>query len=160
MAFDAFMKLDGIKGESKDDKHKNEIDVLSFSWGAAQLGTHGFGGGGGAGKVDVHDMTFTKKMDSSSPDIMLACCNGKHLKDATLLLRKAGENPVDYLKVKMEDVLISGYNTGGHGGDEVITENVTLNFAKFDYEYVEQDAKGKGMAPKKIGWDIEKNIKK
>lgn len=160
MAVDAFMKINGIKGESKGDKHKDEIDVLSWSWGMAQMGTGHTGGGLGTGKVDVHDLTFTKYLDKATPELMLHCCNGKHIPDCTLTLQKAGENPVTYLKIKMENVVISGVNTGGHGGDERITENVTLNFEKVEVEYVPQDEKGKGQAPVKMGWDIAVNKKK
>ena len=82
MAVDMFMKIDGIKGESGDGKHPEEIDVLSWSWGMSQSGSAHMGGGAGSGKVNVNDLSFTKYIDKSSPDLYLSCCNGKHLKDA------------------------------------------------------------------------------
>src|SRR6267142_2234459 len=130
MAVDMFLKLDGIKGESKDHKHKDEIHIESFSWGMSQTGAHGSGGGGGAGKVSVHDISVTKFVDKATPELMLHCANGKHIKDGLITVRKAGEHPVEYMKIKLTDVFISSVQEAGHGGD-LLTENVTINFAKF-----------------------------
>jgi len=158
MAVDVFLKLDGIKGESADHKHKDEIHIESFSWGLNQTGTHGAGGGGGAGKVSVHDISISKFVDKASPELMLACANGKHIKEATITVRKAGEKPLEYLKIKLTDILISGVqaSTGG----ELLSENVTLNFAKFQLEYQEQgpDGAAKG-GPVMMGWDVKSNQK-
>src|SRR2546428_9031240 len=130
MAVDMFMKLDGIKGESGDDKHKEEIDVLSWSWGLSQSGSAHMGSGAGAGKVNVNDLSFTKYIDKSSPDLYLSCCNGKHLKDAKLVVRKAGENPLEYLIVTMEDVIVSLVNPGGLGGEGRLMYPATLNLPR------------------------------
>lgn len=159
MAVDMFLKLDGIKGESKDSKHPDEIHIESFSWGLSQTGAHGAGGGGGAGKVSVHDISVTKFLDKASPELMLACCNGKHIKEGLITVRKAGENPVEYLKIKLTDILISGVQDAGHGSD-LLTENVTLNFAKFNVDYQEQGKDGKAAGgPVKMGWDVKQNVK-
>jgi type VI secretion system secreted protein Hcp len=154
-----FLKLDGIKGESGDHKHKDEIHIESFSWGLSQSGASGTGGGGGAGKVSVHDISCTKFTDKASPELMLACASGKHIKEGLITVRKAGEQPVEYLKIKLTDILISGYQTAGHGSD-LLTENVTLNFAKFNVDYQEQgpDGKAKG-GPVSMGWDVKANKK-
>ena len=96
MAVDMFIKIGDVKGEAQDSKHKGEIDVLSWSWGMTQSGTAHMGAGGGSGKVNVQDLTFTKYVDSSSAKLMMACCNGKHYADALLTVRKAGEKPVEY----------------------------------------------------------------
>jgi type VI secretion system secreted protein Hcp len=161
MAVDAFLMLDGIKGESTDDKHKDEIDVLAWSWGMSQSGTFGSGPGGGAGKVDVQDISFTKYVDASSPELMTHCCNGKHIGKGTLTLRKAGEKPLDYLIIKFEKLLVSSLSTGGSNGEERLTENVTFNFGNFEVEYQAQDDKGgpKG-GPVKASWDLQANKKK
>ena len=111
--FDAFLKLDGIKGESADAKHKGEIDIESFSWGLAQTGISSTGGGGGAGKVKVHDMFFMKKTDASSPLLFLNCANGAHIKEANFVVRKAGGTQLEYLKIKLTDVLVSSYKPHG-----------------------------------------------
>jgi type VI secretion system secreted protein Hcp len=161
---DIFMKIDGIEGEAKDvsgKKHTGEIDVVSWSWGATQTGTHSTGGGGGAGKVSVSDLTFTKHVDKSSTALLLACCNGKHIKDATLTVRKAGETPLEFLSVKLTDILVSSVQEGGaSNGDLLPTEHVTLNFSKFEVVYKEQDNKGAQKGGDiKMGWDVKGNIK-
>lgn len=159
MAVDMFMKIDGVTGESQDSAHGEEIDVIAWTWGLQQSGSRHGGGGGGSGKVNVQDLSFTKYVDKSSTDLMLFCCNGKHVKEATLTVRKAGESPLEYIKVKMSDCLISGVTTGGSGGEDRLTENVTLNFAKVEVEYTPQKADGSGDAPATMGWDISKNEK-
>lgn len=159
MAVDMFLKLDGIKGESKDHKHKDEIHIESFSWGLSQTGTHGVGGGGGAGKVNVHDISMVKALDKSSPELMLACCNGKHIKDGLITVRKAGEKPLEYLKIKLTDILVSGVSHASSGGDTLM-ESLSLNFAKFQMEYQPQGATGGAEGgPVLMGWDVKGNIK-
>ena len=159
MAVDMFMKIDSQKGESKDKAHKDEIDVLSWSWGMSNAGTSHTGGGSGAGKVYVHDLSFTKYLDKSSPDLMLSCCNGKHYKEAKLTVRKAGEKPLEYLIITMSDLLITAVSTGGSGGEDRLTENVTLNFAKVKVEYAEQTATGTAGDKPKMTWNIAQNVK-
>ena len=158
MAVDMFLKLDGIKGESKDHKHAGEIHIESFSWGLSQTGAHATGGGGGAGKVSVHDISITKFVDKSSCALMLACCNGKHIPSGLITVRKAGEKPLEYLKIKLTDILISGYQTAGHGSD-LLTENFTINFAKVQIDYQEQKPDGSGSPAGAFGWDVKANIK-
>jgi type VI secretion system secreted protein Hcp len=159
MAVDMFVKIGDIKGESRDDKHKGEIDVLAWSWGMSQTGSGHTGGGAGTGKVQVNDLSLTKYIDMASPDLMLACCNGKHYNEAKLTVRKAGENPLEYLVITMSDVIITGVQTGGSGGEDKLTENVTMNFAKVKVDYTEQTSTGAKGATPKMGWDIEANKK-
>ena len=160
MAVDMFMKIGDVKGESGDSTHKGEIDVLAWSWGMSQSGTTHGGSGGGAGKVNVQDLSFTKHIDKSSPILVMTCCNGKHHKDATLTIRKAGETPLEYLIIKMEEVLVTSVSTGGSGGEDRLTENVTLNFAKFSLSYQPQDKAGaKEGGAIEAKWDINANIK-
>jgi type VI secretion system secreted protein Hcp len=160
MAVDMFMKIGALKGESKDDKHKDDIDVLAWSWGMSNSGSAHVGGGAGAGKVNVQDLSFTKYLDQSSPDLMLACCNGKHFDNATLVVRKAGgAAPLEYLKIHLVEVMVTSVSTGGSGGEDRLTENVTLNFAKVKVDYEEQTKEGTGGAKPKMGWDIAANKK-
>jgi type VI secretion system secreted protein Hcp len=154
-----FLKLDGIKGESKDHKHKDEIHIESFSWGMSQTGAHGAGGGGGAGKVNVHDISVTKFVDKSSAALMLACCAGKHIPSGEIAVRKAGDKPLEYLKIKLTDILITGVQVAGHGGGDVLTENLSINFAKFNVTYQEQKADGSGQPGGEMGWDVKANVK-
>jgi type VI secretion system secreted protein Hcp len=113
--FDAFLKIDGIDGESADAKHKGEIDVESWSWVAQQTGTHAHGSGGGAGKVSMDDVHFVMKTSKASPKLMLACASGQHIKKAVLTCRKAGGEQQEYLKVTFSDLLVSSYHGGGAG---------------------------------------------
>ena len=142
MACDMFLKLEGIDGESVDDKHAKSIDTLSWSWGMSQSGTTHIGTGGGSGKVSVQDMSVVKYVDKSSTVLIMACCKGTHIPEATLTVRKAGDKPLEYIKIKMTDVIVSAVSTGGSGGEDRLTENVTLNFAKVEFEYQQQAKTG------------------
>ena len=158
MATDMFLKIDGVDGESRDSEHKGEIDVLAWSWGLSQSGTTHMGGGGGSGKVSIQDISVTKWVDKSSPNLMKYCCNGKHFKEALLTVRKAGEKPLEYVKIKMNDLIISSISTGGSGGEDRLTENVTLNFSKVGFEYQPQKDDGTkdgGAIP--MIWNIKEN---
>jgi type VI secretion system secreted protein Hcp len=159
MAMDQFIKIGSIKGESKDKAHKDEIDVLSWSWGVSNSGSAQMGGGQGAGKCNVQDLSFTKYIDKSSPDLMLYCLNGKHVDKATLTVRKAGETPLEYLIINLEDLIITSVSTGGSGGEDRLTENVSLNFAKVKVDYKEQTEKGAVGATPGMGWNIAENVK-
>lgn len=159
MAVDMFIKIGDIKGESVDSKHKESIDVLAWSWGLSNSGTTHSGGGGGSGKVNVQDLSLTKYIDKSSPTLMLAACNGKHFPQAVLTVRKAGEKPLEYLKITLKEVLITSLSTGGSGGEDRLTENVTLNFAEFKVEYVAQKKDGTGEPAVEAAWDIAENVK-
>ena len=175
--FDAFLKLDGIKGESADAKHKGEIDIESFSWGMSQTGVSATGGGGGAGKVKVHDISFNKKTDASSPLLFLNCANGAHIKEANFVVRKAGGTQLEYLKIKLTDVLVSSYKPGADWsgpGDEgpeersaafgdgsvLPAEYFSLNFSKIEFSYQPQGPDGKAQGgPILAGWDVKLNQK-
>lgn len=142
MAIDMFLKLDGIKGESVDATYKDEIQTLSWSWGMSQSGTTHQGTGAGAGKVSVQDISVTKYIDKSSTTLIMACCKGTHIKEATLIVRKAGDKPLEYVKIKMSDVIVTSVATGGSGGEDRLTENVCLNFAKVEFAYQQQSKTG------------------
>jgi len=159
MAMDMFIQIGKLVGESKDSVHKGKTDVLAWSWGMSNSGTSHVGGGAGAGKVNVQDLSFTHYIDKTSVELMLAACNGKHFPDALLIVRKAGEKALEYLKIKMTQVLITSISTGGSGGEDRLTENVTLNFAKVQVTYKPQKADGSGDADMTMGWDIAANIK-
>ena len=160
MSVDMFIKIGDIKGEAMDKTHAEEIDVLAWSWGMSQSGTTHIGGGGGAGKVSMQDLSMTKYIDASSAELQLACASGKHYPTATLTVRKAGENPIEYVVITLTDLIITSVSTGGSGGEDRLTENVTLNFAKVKFAYTQQDKDGKAKNPKKeYTWDIAKNVK-
>ena len=160
MAVDMFIKIDDVKGESQDKTHKDEIDVLAWSWGMSQSGTMHMGGGGGGGKVSVQDLSFTKYIDKSSSVLMEYCSSGKQYKEAKLTVRKAGGTPLEYLIITMTDVIVTSISTGGSGGEDRLTENVTLNFGSVKTEYQPQKPDGsKDGGAVKYGWDIAANAK-
>jgi type VI secretion system secreted protein Hcp len=156
---DQFIKIGSLKGEAEDKTHKDEIDVLSWNWGLSNSGNAHVGGGLGAGKCNVQDLSFTKYVDNATPDLMLATCNGKHFDKATLTIRKAGENPLEYLQITLEKVLVSSFSTGGSGGDDRLIETVSLNFAKVNVQYKQQTDTGSAASPVLMGWDFAQNAK-
>jgi len=150
--FDAFIKIDGIEGESQDSKHGKEIQLMAFQFGAKQATSAAVGGGLGAGKVEMYDVLFTHVVDKASPLLFLACCTGKHIAKAVLTARKAGTDQQDYLIVTLKDLMVSnvksdgaigGYNlTGVSEPESLPTEVVSLNFTEINIEYKEQGADG------------------
>jgi len=157
-AVDYFLKIDGIPGESADAKHKDEIQVDSWSMGGRQSGTFAEGGGGGAGKVKMNDVSFTEKVSKASPKLLLACATGEHIKKAVLTVRKAGKDQHDYLTVTFTDVLVSSYQTGGSASAKVPIESISLNYATIQFEYKTQSADGKLGAAVRAGFDLKKMV--
>lgn len=154
-AFDYFLKIDGIDGESSDAMHKGEIDVESWSWGETQ--TRSPGGGAGVGKVMMSDFSFTTKLSKASPKLFLACAEGNHIKAGWLTARRAAGKAADYfLKWTFSDLLISSYQTGGASGEAPV-DQVSFDFAKIEVEYKEQRPDGSFGAGFKAGWDIKGN---
>ena len=153
---DFFLKIEGIPGESADAKHKDDIQVESFSFGVSNAGTGHAGGGHGAGKAAVQDFHFVMTVNKASPKLFLACANGEHFKSATVIARKAGKTPQSFLKWTFSDCLVSSFQTGGSGSSDVIPlDQVSLNFAKLEQEYKEQKADGSLSAAIKTGWDLK-----
>jgi type VI secretion system secreted protein Hcp len=160
MAVDMFLKIDGIKGESMDEKHKGEIEILSYSFGAQQQGTSGTGGGGGAGKVSFSDFHFQQNMHTGTTDMLLAMCTGKHIPKALLTQRKAGGKQETFLKVTFEDVLVTSWQPAAHGSSsELPQESITLNFSSMKVEYAPQNKDGTVGAFSNAGWSVKTNAK-
>ena len=155
MASDIFAKIGDIKGESIDDKHKGEIEVLSWSWGVSNAGEMRGGSGGGEGKASFHDLSFTHKIDKASPVLMQACATGVHLKDATITHRKAGKGQQEFLVIKMNDVIITSVTHSD--SDEGRSESVSMAFAKVDLQYKPQKADGSLEAGIHFKYDIKGN---
>ncbi len=162
MAVDMFMVMgDKIKGETQDKEFKGSggIDVLAWSWGMTQSGTTHMGSGGGAGKANFQDLSFTKYVDKSSTALMNHLALGSHIPECKLTCRKAGEGQQKYIEVTMKECIISSLSTGGSGGEDRLTENVSLNFAKVKFEYFMQDDKGTTKSGGDLNWDISANAK-
>lgn len=159
-AVDYFLKLKGIDGESQDSKHKNEIDLESWSWGETNSGTFASGGGGGAGKVSMQDFHFVMKVNKASPKLMEYCASGQHIPDAILTCRKAGKEQQEFLQFKFSDLLIASYQTGGSGhGDVVPTDQISFNFSKIELSYKPQKADGSLDGAIAAGWNLKQNVK-
>ncbi len=163
MAVDMFLNLGtNIKGETQDSAQKaaGDIDVLAWSWGASNSGSFHSGGGGGAGKANFQDISITKYLDKASTAIMIALAKGSHIPTAKLLVRKAGEGQQKYLEITMTKVLVTSVSTGGSGGEDRLTENLTLNFAECKLEYFLQNEKGVTASGGVFNWDIAANVSK
>lgn len=156
MSQDIFIKIAGIEGESFDSSHKNEIEVLSWSWEIFQESDMHTGSGGGAGKATVGDLVFQHYVDRASPNLMKFCLTGKHLQEAKLTVRKAGGTALEYLKITMSDVIVTSVQPRGSASDEVrITETVRLAFAKVKQEYTVQNQQGGSGGAVTAGYDIK-----
>jgi type VI secretion system secreted protein Hcp len=159
VAIELFLKIDGIKGESADSKHKDEIDVESISWGLNQSTPVGGGGGGGAGKATFHDFSFIAVQSVASPLLMLSCASGKHLKEAVLTARRSGKAGLDFYKISFTDVTVSSVQESGSEGGNAITESVSFSFAKVRAEYSRVNQKGVLGPPVTFGWNVGANKK-
>ena len=157
MATDMFIKLDDIKGESVDDKHKGEIDILSWNWGVAQGASSHVGGGSGTGKANVQDLTFTKAVCKATPLLAHLCLSGKHITKAMLTCRKAGGTPLEHMKFTFNQAIVTSVNHAADKNSDAIMETVTLSFASMNLEYVPQKSDGSGDASIVKGWDIAGN---
>jgi len=153
------LKLEGgdvkFAGESKHVKHKDQIQLLAWSWGLSQSGSFGNGSGGGAGKANVQDISFTKYVDKSTTSFIKALVTGAHMDTVTLAVSKAGGKQEDYLTIKLTSAMITSYSTGGSGGEDMLTENISISFAKFDIEYFAQNDKGAVASAGTVGYSVE-----
>jgi type VI secretion system secreted protein Hcp len=156
MATDIFAKIGDIKGESLDTKHKDEIEVLSFSWGVANAGPSGSGSGSGAGKATFQELSIVHGIDKATPALLKACATGVHIKDATITHRKAGKGQQEFLIVKLNDVTITAVNHSG-SEDSPYVESVQLKFAKVDLEYKAQKPDGSLDEGQHFKFDLQGN---
>jgi type VI secretion system secreted protein Hcp len=156
MASDIFAKIGDIKGESLDSKHKDEVEILSWSWGVSQTGSMSYGGGGGEGKASFSDFNFTHHVDKATPVLLKVCATGEHIKEATITVRKAGKGQQEYLIIKMNDILVTSVVPSGTDGSGTAS-NVTLQCAKVDMEYKPQKADGSLDAGLHFKYDIKGN---
>jgi type VI secretion system secreted protein Hcp len=140
---DNFLKIDGVDGESTDDTHKAEIEVLSWAFAGSNAGSFDSNSGGGTGKVALQDFSFTAYASKASPLLFKNCCSGEHMKKATLTCRKAGGGQQEFLIIELSPVLVSSISAAGSsGGDAKPMESVTLAFGKIEIKYKEQKPDG------------------
>lgn len=155
MAVDMFLKITDIEGESADAKHKGSIDIESFSWGATQAVSAGAGGGAGAGKVQMQDFHFVMRSSKASPKLFLAAATGKHIKEAILTARKAGKEQIEFLKIKLTDILVSSYQQAASADAPTPNDSFSLNFSKIEVDYLSQDPSGKVGEPTRAEWSLK-----
>ena len=157
--FDMFIKIGAIKGESKDDRHRDEIEVVSWAWGESQSSGPGggAGSGAGAGKVSMQDFTFTHLLDMASPNLMKACASGTHIPEAVFSARKAGGGQQDFLVIKLQEVMVTAVSTGGSEDGNGFGETVALGFAKIRVEYRRQQPDGSVVTASVFEWDVHAN---
>ena len=153
---DYFLKIDGVDGESHDAKHKNEIEIASFSFGASNSGSFA-SGGGGSGKVHMQDFHFTMPLQKASPKLMLACATGQHIKTAALTCRKAGKDQQEYLVINFSDLLVSSFQSGGSSSNVLPADQISFNFSTIEYVYKEQKPDGTLGGTTKAGFDVKAN---
>ncbi|KQX08239.1 MULTISPECIES: Hcp family type VI secretion system effector [unclassified Leifsonia] len=157
-----FLKVAGIAGESVDAQHADEIEVLSWTWGATNSasaisgGRGGGGGGAGVGKVTAQDFRFTHRVDAASAGLMLACATGKHIPEAVFTVRRAGENPLEYLVIRFTSATIAAVLLDAVEGDDAV-ESVSLGYAAVAFEYRRQLPDGSQAPASTFQWDVAAN---
>ena len=157
MAIDMFLKVEGASGESKDSNHKGWTDITSFSWGASQPGNMSVGGGGGAGKVCFNDLHVNALVDKSTPALLKHCSSGKHLTKIELSVCKAGGSQVEYVKITLDDVLVTAVQYTGASGEDTVGVTYSFQASKVKQQYWEQSDKGGKGAESSAGWNIKEN---
>jgi type VI secretion system secreted protein Hcp len=153
---DSFLFLRGIKGESTDAKHKEEINVLSFTQSWTNTTTIG-GGGTGTGKVQCGVITLLKNIDVSSPDLLLSVATGRITPDGRLTFRSEGESALEYYTIQMTDVIVNEVTQTDSPDPARIVEKVVLNARTYRIEYTAQDSSGGSGATPKFGFDCATN---
>lgn len=162
MPFDAFLKIDVVPGECTDEKHKEWIEVLSYSHGVSQAvsGSVSSGGGRSAQRCDHSDLSIVKTLDKTSPKLNLFCCNGTHIADIILELCRSGGDKVPYMTYNIKDSIISSVRPGGssQGSEALPLEEVTFNYGKITWTYQETDHKtGQPKGKVETNWDLTLN---
>ncbi|MGV3345042.1 Hcp family type VI secretion system effector [Enterobacteriaceae bacterium LUAb1] len=157
MAQDIFIKFNGIEGESQDFAHKGEIEVLNWDWSAGQTANMHSGRGGGAGKCTVEDLHFEHYFDKASPNLLQYCLTGKHISEAVLIMRKAGGSPLEYLRITLQEIIITGVHPVYYNTMRVPREAVSLAFSRVRMDYVLQNAQGNPAGTLSTGYNIKAN---
>ncbi len=156
MASDFLLKIEEIKGETKDKFHKDTIAIESFSWGISNAGSYASNSGGGSGKASFQDIHFTAPVSKASPNLALFCAGGKHIKKAVLYVRKQGDTPQEYYTVTLEDLLVSSYQSGDSlGGTAIPTDQFSLNYAKIEFKYRPQKDDQSLDSAVEMKWDVK-----
>ncbi len=163
-SIDAFLKLDSIKGESLDKDYKEQIEVISWGWGMTNSSSATFGTGSGTGKVHIGELVIVKRTDSSTASLITSVTTGKHIKEGTLVLRKAtGKDPMVYYKIEMNELWVTGIEQGDlHAPEDaqVLTETVKFTFVSFKATYIQQKEDGSAGTTFPVEYNVKTNTAK
>ena len=145
-----FLSVNGAKhgkitGEAHDETHKNEVEVLGWSWG--MQGRPSLGGGTATGKVTIRELRIVKRIDKASTALMSALRTNEAIKEAVLTVRKTGKKPLEYLKIKIEDgrVVSLDIEAGDASNSSAVVERVAFSFNKISIEYTPQGPDGQAL---------------
>ncbi|MFP5209041.1 MAG: Hcp family type VI secretion system effector [Acidobacteriota bacterium] len=155
MSVDYFLKLDGIEGESLDEKHKNEIQIMSWSWGASNVSSVSGTGGSGAGKVSLSDFNIMANFDKATPKFFKSVCAGTHIKTGTMSAIKAGADGKPYLKVDFKELFITSLQISGSSEIPAVSLSFSYNEIKIDYST--QNEQGNLTSTGPVGYDLKGN---
>lgn len=158
MALDMFLEIKDVKGESRDATYKGLIDILAWSWGVSNAGSAHVGGGIGSGKANFQDISITKYIDLSSSKLLESVSMGTHFPTAKIVVRKAGgKEKLEYYTINLKEVMVTSYQTGGSGGEDRLTESVTLTFAQVEVKYQAQSKEGSKAGDTTFAYNIAEN---
>jgi len=155
MAVDYFLKLDGIEGESADEKHKNQIQLMSWSWGASNMSSVAGTGGSGAGKVDMSDFNMMTFFDKSTPKFFKNISKGTHITKGTLEAIKSGADGKPYLKVDFQEIFVTGLQMSA--SSEVPSVSITFTYNEIKVDYYQQDEKGNLVSTGAVTFNTKQN---
>jgi type VI secretion system secreted protein Hcp len=155
MAVDYFLKLDGIQGESTDANHKDEIQIMSFSWGGSNVSSVAGTGGSGAGKVDLSDLSVMIYFDKSTPKFFKSMASGTHIKTGTLSAVKSGTDGKPYLKVDFKELFVSSLQISASSEIPTVSVSFTYNEIKMDYSM--QNEQGNLTSTGPVTYNLKEN---
>jgi type VI secretion system secreted protein Hcp len=155
----AFLKLDGIDGESQDSDYSNQIEVQSFQWGSTNNSSFRHGTGSSIGQGDTHDMSITKYTDKASLNLHKYCTVGKVIPSATItLLKQQGDSKIAYFKSQLTNVVVTSWTVSANGNGQLPLEQFSLHFVKHESSYQPQGDGGDPAGNVDFNWDCQKNV--
>jgi type VI secretion system Hcp family effector len=152
-----YLKVTSVDGESVDANHTSWIDLESFHWGASQPAAIR-GGGVGAGKASFHDLTCVAKVDKAYPNLLDRCASGEHIATVEVHGDKAGGKQMTYLKIELNEVLVTAVDVNGANGADVMV-SYSFQGSKLKTTYTPQTAQGGKGGDITKTWDIKKSTK-
>ncbi len=163
MPYDMFLQIDGVKGDSTDDKHKDWIEVTSYNHGVCQAAGASLSAQGAhtGGRADHGDFSLTKRLDSASPNLSLYCCTGKHIPEISIEMCRAMGDKTVFMTYKFKDTIVSSVTQTGASDSEdpIPMEEITFRYGQINWAYTKTDITGGGKkgAEIKAGWSTMMN---